>query len=424
MSDNRDDPNLDWLYRRDEDERTSVTPPDPSPPAAPGGGSAPRSTGPIYAESPASGYAEQSSGYPKPTSGYPDPRAHGAGRPSQPRPDHPGAQQTPSPAAKPATRTKAPTTKPRRPVLRTVGLILAAWLLFMIGTPVYALFSIGRVDSTSASPLANQPGTTVLLVGSDSRDDLSLEERKRLGTGHIEGQRTDTMMLLHQPKQGQPVLLSLPRDSLVDIPGHNQNRLNASFAFGGAPLLVETVEANTGIQIDGYLEIGFAGVVDLIDAVGGVEVCPEKAIKDKDSHLDIPAGCQTLDGVTGLGYVRMRKADARGDLGRVERQREVIGQITKRAVSPLTLLNPVSYWRLNMAAAHTLRRGEDTSVLELGNMGLGFVAVTRGAGLSMTVPVADANHNAAGVGSTILWDEAAAQKIFDAIASGDTTGLE
>lgn len=402
MSDKRHDPNMDWLYHRDEDEHTSVMPTEPGRQANPRGGSTRRSTSPISEESPSSGYPE-----PGAASGYPR-------RPPEARPASGGSPAAP----RPRTRTKR-----RFPVFRTVVIVILAWLVFMIATPLYAVFSISKVDASSSTPLPGQPGTTVLLVGSDTRDDLSDDERRRLGTGHVEGQRTDTMMLLHRPRQGQPVLLSLPRDSLVDIPGHGRNRLNAAFAFGGAPLLTETIEGSTGIQIDGYMEIGLLGLVNMIDAVGGVEVCPENPIQDRDSHLDIPAGCQMLDGVTGLGYVRMRKADPRGDLGRVERQREVIAQITKRAISPWTLLNPFAYWRLNMAASHTLHRGDGTNVFEMGSAGLGFVAIMRGGGLQMTVPVADANYMT-DVGSTILWDEAAATRIFDAIASGDTTSLE
>lgn len=408
MSDKHPDPDLDWLYRRDQDLAGSpASPVEPDPRPAP-----PRSAA-FHDPGPADGYpvpprTPPATGYPAPPSG---------GSPHIP-------PVVPTPPAEPRTNRRNKRAKRRHPVGRVIGAVILAWMLFMVGTPVYAMLSTSRVEAASSGvPLPNQPGTTVLLVGSDAREDLTDEQRRELGTGSTEGQRTDTMMLLHRPAQGQPVLLSLPRDSLVEIPGHGSNRLNAAFSFGGAPLLVETVEKATGIQVDGYLEIGFVGVVDLIDAVGGVEVCPENPIKDRDSHLDIPAGCQILDGVTGLGYVRMRKADPRGDLGRVERQREVIGQITQRALSPLTLLNPVSYWRLNMAAAHTLRRGDNTSFAELGATALGFVAVTRGEGLSLTVPVADANH-VTDVGSTLLWDEEEAKRIFDALASGDTTGLE
>ena len=128
-------------------------------------------------------------------------------------------------------------------------------------------------------------------------------------------------MIVYIPPAGKPALISIPRDSYLAIPNHGKNKVNAAYALGGPKLLEQTVEQNTGLRIDGYLEIGFGGFVNVVDAVGGVEMCLPTAIKDRDSHIDLPKGCQTLNGVKALGYVRMRKADPRGDLGRVERQR-------------------------------------------------------------------------------------------------------
>lgn len=332
----------------------------------------------------------------------------------------------PPPPGKPPRGPRKRRGRSRRPrLLRTLTVIVLAWLAFLIGAPVYAWSATTRVDTTPAGQRPpEQPGTTVLLVGSDARDDLTAEERSRLGTGSTEGRRTDTMMLLHTPETGEPVLLSLPRDSLVDIPGRNRNKLNAAYAFGGAPLLVETIEQDTGIRIDGYLEIGFLGIVDVVDAVGGIEVCPTFDIDDRDSHLKLSKGCQQVDGVTALGYVRMRKADPNGDLGRMERQREVIAAIGKEVLSPLTLVNPVRYWRLNAAAARSLSRGEDTGVTMMPTVGLGFMSVMSGRGISMTVPISDANAHVDGVGSVVRWDEESSRAVFSAIAAGDTTSLE
>ena len=111
--------------------------------------------------------------------------------------------------------------------------------------------------------------------GSDSRDDLTEAERKELGTGGAVGQRTDTIMLLHTG-DGPNLLMSIPRDSIVDDPGHgDSNKINAAFAYGGPQLLVRTIEQSTGIRIDDYVEIGFGGFVGMVDAVGGVEICPK-----------------------------------------------------------------------------------------------------------------------------------------------------
>ena len=391
---------MDWLYRSEEPEHTAVMRPD-------------EIEGIRRADS------RRAQGQQEAQGGYPGAPATATGGSQQPPTGPPPSQ--PAPAGPPPRKRR----RRRRPVLKTIGFLVLAWLLFLIGTPIYA-WTIGtKVESAPAGERpAEQPGTTLLLVGSDARENLTDEERKELGTGSTEGRRTDTMMLLHVPTKGEPVLLSLPRDSLVEIPGRKQNKLNAAYAFGGAPLLVETVEHNTGIRVDGYLEVGFLGVVDMVDAVGGIEVCPTFDIDDRDSHLKLSKGCQTVDGVTALGYVRMRKADPRGDLGRMERQREVIGAIGKKVLSPMSVLNPVRYWQLNMAASKSLARGDDTGLGAMGAAGSGFLSIMTGKGISMTVPVSDPNARVSGLGSVMRWDKDASSQVFSAISSGDTTSLE
>lgn len=382
MPNGRRDDNLEWLYRREEEpeQQTRVLP-------------------------------------------ATEVAAPAARAPQQRRPQN--SSRTPVPPRTPSSpppRSRRP--RSRHPIRRTFVLVLLAWVVFMVGTPAYALLRGTVVETTPAGDRpADQPGRTILLVGSDARDDMTPEERSRLGTGSTEGRRTDTMLLLYVPPTGDSALVSLPRDSLVDVPGHGKNKLNSAYAFGGAPLLIQTIEQDTGVRVDGYMEIGFVGLVDVVDAVGGIEVCPEFPMQDKDAHIDLPAGCQTLDGVTALGYVRARKSDPRGDLGRIDRQREVIAKVMKKATSPLSILNPVAYWRLNMAAAKSMARGDDTGVAALFDTGSGLFRTATGAGLSLTVPVADADYNSS-VGSAVLWDEQASQELFGAIATGDVATLE
>lgn len=343
---------------------------------------------------------------------------------SQPPQEAPSSQEPGSPRG-PSAPEPPPRRRPRkrRRVLRVVGLLFLAWVLFLVGTPVYAWLVGNTIDAApSGERPADQPGTTVLLVGSDARENLTQQDRARLGTGSTGGRRTDTMLLLHTPAKGKPVLLSLPRDSYVKIPGHGRNKLNAAYALGGVPLLTQTIESSTDIRIDGYLEIGFLGIVDTVDALGGIQVCPKFDIDDRDSHLKLSKGCQSVDGVTALGYVRMRKQDPSGDLGRVERQREVIAAIAKKAASPLTFINPVTYWKLNMAIAGTMTRGKDTGPAQMSAVAGGMLSTVTGSGLSLTVPVANANARTK-AGSAVIWDKEASAKLFDAIASGDTTSL-
>src|SRR5699024_3038636 len=136
----------------------------------------------------------------------------------------------------------------------------------------------------------------------------------KLGTGgsKITGQRTDSIMLLHLPESGKPTLVSIPRDSWVTVPGHGQNKINASFSIGGPKLLISTIEQSTGLRVDNYMEIGFGGFAGVVNAVGGVKMCLKQPVKDSYAHIDLPAGCQVLDGKNALGYVRSRHAFAGG----------------------------------------------------------------------------------------------------------------
>lgn len=348
--------------------------------------------------------------------------ARPSGQQSRPtgHPQSPGTAPPPPPVP---PRQRSRRRRRRRPVRRILGTLLLVWVLFLVATPLYAWTFGTRVDAIPAGDRpAGQDGTAVLLVGSDGRDDLTREERAELGTGSEGGARSDTMMILYSPPGGRSVMMSLPRDSYVSIPGHSQNKLNAAFALGGPQLLVETVEANTGIRIDGYLEVGFLGVVRAVDAVGGIEVCLDAPIQDRDSHLDLQAGCQTFDGVTALNYSRMRKADPRGDLGRVERQREVIGTLMGEAISPMTLVNPVRYWNLNMAVRSSLARSPGFGPGAIWASGSTFVGAAFGNGISVTVPVS--GTPTIGGQSVVTWDEAASQEMFQAIIDGDTAALE
>ena len=310
-----------------------------------------------------------------------------------------------------------------RRVARTLSLLLLAWVLFLVAVPVLSWTQVARTDATPAGtrPAAN-PGTLFVLAGSDSREGMTAEEQAELGTGNDAGRRSDTLMLLYVPLAGRAALISVPRDSYVTIPGHGKNKINAAYSFGGPELLVATVEQATGLRVDGYAEVGFGGFAHLVDAVGGIEVCPAEAIKDRDSSLDIPAGCQQFDGTTALGYVRMRKADPLGDLGRVQRQREVLGILARQVVSPATVLLPWRYWAVNRAGAGALTLGRDDGPADAA-LFLGVARIAVGDGLMLTVPVGNADLTTA-AGSAVAWDAASAKELFGEIARGDTSQLD
>jgi len=286
--------------------------------------------------------------------------------------------------------------------------VLVAGLAFAVVTPIWAWHQIDRV--AAEQPTADTSGKNILVVGSDKRSDLTAAERKRLGTGNAAGQRTDSIMLMHLPASGEPTLVSLPRDSYVSIPGHNKNKINAAFAFGGPTLLVKTVENATGLHVDGYVEVGFGGFVDVVDSVGGVDMCLDKAMKDKDAHVNLKAGCQTLDGTQALGFVRARHSQAKGDLDRVDHQRQLLAAIIKKAASPATLL-PWKYYGLLSAGAKSVSIGKQTSFLDVLGFARGMRAVSSGKGVTTTVPISNSNYQTS-VGSSVLWDHDKALAFF------------
>ncbi|SDS51053.1 cell envelope-related function transcriptional attenuator common domain-containing protein [Actinopolymorpha singaporensis] len=316
--------------------------------------------------------------------------------------------------------------EPRRPrrrsgirLRRVLLFLLVAWLIILIGVPVVAWSRVTKVPyEPAAERPANGSGTNFLLVGSDSRQGLTAEQRNALGTGRAAGQRTDTIMILHVPSlAGSPTLVSLPRDSYVPVPGHGRNKINAAFSIGGPKLLTETVENATGLRMDSYVEIGFGGFVGVVEGLGGVNMCLPKAIKDEKAHIDLPAGCQNLDGKNALGYVRARYFDPKGDLGRVERQRQFLSAVVKKTASPGTIVNPIRYTRVGLSAGDALTVGEGTTVVDMARFGLAMRSLSSGSGTTLTVPVSSTSVSTP-VGSAVRWDRQRALNLFHALRDG------
>ncbi len=298
------------------------------------------------------------------------------------------------------------------------ALAYVAWLMFLF---VHAALSLTKVDALPADPIPDTPGTVWLMVGSDSREGLSWQEQRRLRTGSEVGQRTDTIMLVHMQAGQQPTMVSLPRDSWVTIPAHTtedgrevaaqQAKINAAFAFGGAPLLAETVEYNTGLHVDHYMEVGMGGIVAMTDAVGGVETCFEEAIQDEKSGLDVQAGCQVLDGAEALAWVRMRYSDPTGDLGRMQRQQQWVKLVVEQLLGWQMLVNPLLQWEVSNAVLDSISVDEGTGVIDLGRFGLGMARIAGGSGEITTVPTNDSDHWEDGQW-VLKWDTAEADQLF------------
>jgi LCP family protein required for cell wall assembly len=291
--------------------------------------------------------------------------------------------------------------------------ILVALAVTTVAVGMWIDSSLHRIPALADYPErpAGGKGTTWLLVGSDSRQALTPDQQAELATGgDIGNGRTDTILLVHIPGFGSSTpttMVSIPRDSYVSVPGSSEDKINAAFAIGGAPLLAQTVEQATGLRLDHYAEIGFGGFAELVDAVGGVTMCPPEPISDPLAGIDLPAGCQPLDGRAALGYVRTR-ATPRADLDRMTNQRQFMSALLHRAASPAVALNPLRWFGMAHAATDALSVDEDCHAWDLARLAWSL----RGEPVTTTVPIGDLSS-----GSVVIWNEDAASRLFEALAS-------
>lgn len=299
--------------------------------------------------------------------------------------------------------------RPLRLAATGLALVLVIVLGWGAGLMLWADSRIEHVDALSDA--ANTPGTTYLIAGSDGRDGESVADD---GT---EGQRTDTMMLLHKARNGNSYLVSLPRDTLVDIPGHGGYKLNAAYAFGGAPLLVETVEAFTGLTVDHYVEVGFDGVANVVDAVGTVNLCIDQDVDDEKSGLVMTEGCHDVGGDQALAFVRARYFDPTADLGRQGRQQQFVAALMDRMTDPGVILNPVTQVKVAGAGSDALTTSEGTGMIDVARMGLTARSAMNGGG-SLTIPIEDQEYRTQNSGVAILTDDADVAEFFGAIEDG------
>ncbi|MFI1411032.1 LCP family protein [Streptomyces sp. NPDC020707] len=324
-----------------------------------------------------------------------------------------------------ATGGRSPKPRPsrRRRLVRLAVLLFAAPVVFSAGTYVWADTELAQEVDLGALPdrAPDGKGTNYLIVGSDSRAGLSERARKDLRTGSAEGRRTDSMILLHTGAHGT-TMVSLPRDSWVTVPPYvrpetgrsydaEPDKLNAAFSLGGPDLLVRAVESNTGLHVDHYAEIGFAGFVSVVDAVGGVDMCLDRDVKDPNSGADLRKGCQTLDGSEALAFVRQRKQEAQGDLGRTRNQQKFLTALARQAATPGTLLNPARSFPTLSAGLDTLVVDKNTGLRDLVTLFRAMRGVTAGGGRQLNVPVSDPAF-ATSKGSAVKWDERRARTLF------------
>ncbi len=234
-------------------------------------------------------------------------------------------------------------------VLKYLGVALAAWLgLSLVLFLISAQIEQGKVPDSAnkaldpAGPMPFVPNN-ILVIGSDARPKGTKE-----GGANVVGEpsRSDTLMLV-RAGGFKSSRLSIPRDTVVDIPGHGQDKINAALAIGGPALTITTVKRYLGIEINHVAEVNFDNFPDFIDALGGVNVQLESCVRAKldggdgagGTTINLHKGTNHLDGHHALGLARGRKNDcnpSEDDLDRADRQQRILNAIKGKLVSPAT----------------------------------------------------------------------------------------
>ena len=327
------------------------------------------------------------------------------------------ADPVPTPGATPSRTAPATAPRPRRKrrrrlVLKTLSVLLVivlTWGGFLVWD---ANTNIGRVSALSGA--SDTAGTTYLLAGSDSRADGAVQD------GFEGSERADSIMLVNIAANGQAVALSIPRDTYAEIPGVGWDKINASYAYGGPQLLVETVEKLTGLTIDHFVQIGMGAVPDMVDAVGGVELCYDHDSNDEYSGLNWTAGCHTVDGPTALQFSRMRYQDPEGDIGRTKRQRQVISKVVSEAASPATLINPARTLRVERAGSKSFTVDEDSSIMTVASLVMALRSASSDE-LMGVPPIESLDYTTSAGASAVLLRDETAPDFFAKLRAGKLT---
>jgi LCP family protein required for cell wall assembly len=291
-----------------------------------------------------------------------------------------------------------------------VGILV---LIVIIAIPSTYFWVSGKLNHDVSLPATTNTsaGTNWLITGDDSRDGLTRTQQDALHLGTEGANASDSLMLLHMGT-GKPVLISIPRDSYVNIPGVGMDKINAALTIGGPALLIKTVEEVTGLQINHYMGIGFEGLADVVNQVGGVRICLPTALKDANSGVNLKAGCQNLSGTQAVAFVRDREEFPTSDLQREQDQRAFLAALLSKATSPGVYLNPFVALPFASTAASSISLDKGASLYDL----LQAAEALR-APETTTVPIANANYQT-NAGDAVLWDRTQALQLFDALQAG------
>jgi LCP family protein required for cell wall assembly len=300
---------------------------------------------------------------------------------------------------------------------RRVRLLVAATmsvLTLLVAVSAWALTSylnssLGRINAGTSGTPSSGP-VNILVAGIDTRGGLTRSEEIRLHVGNAISDNSDVLMLVHIPADHSRVqVVSLPRDSWVDIPGRGMNKINAAIGLGGPRLMVRTVEQATGLVINDYVEIDFLGFVKVINALGGVDVCLPHAVDDWYSGLHMSAGEHHVDGVTALEFARDRHSFALSDITRISDQQQLLSSLFSEMTRTGVLANPFRLQHVLSAVTSAITVDTGFNLLQLADelRGLRPSDVT-----FTTVPLASIDYETPTGQSAVLWDKPAAAALF------------
>lgn len=224
-------------------------------------------------------------------------------------------------------------------------LVLSVMIILILG-----FFGVGVANAFQTQPPASEPmAPPVIETPEDGTPDDDADTRPGrlhilvMGVDQRPGDigRSDTMLVVSVGETGQPMVMSIPRDTRVDIPGHGLEKVNHAYVYGGPELSTQVVSELLGVPIDGYIALDLSVFERTIDLLGGVPIEVEKRMVyvdlDQDLVIDLHPGQQRLDGDKAMQYVRYR-SDGLGDLGRIERQQKFLKALVKEAMSPKNVL--------------------------------------------------------------------------------------
>ncbi len=261
-----------------------------------------------------------------------------------------------------------------------------------------------------------------LILGSDSRSNLSKGEQSQYGnTSNVVGQRSDTIILVHQDfARNRTIVVSVPRDLRVDIPGHGEGKINSAFDYG-PDVTVQTVSKLFGMSINHYIEIDFQGFINVVNAMGGVPICIDKPLIDTLAGLNLPhAGCYDLRGSQALAFVRARhiQGDAIPDFSRISRQQQFLRAALQKMQSPSQLAHIRS---LIDALSGDFVRDSGLSLYTIKDLSAQLATVGQGNVDFRVVPSVPASAPINGV-DYVLLQQPEAKKFFTALRKGQSLG--